>query len=187
MSKEKLLKVKQDKKSANPRFIRQDIHKKKRLAKLWRKPRGCDSKKRLMKNNRLIVKPGYGTPKSLRKRDKSGKTIVQVTSVDDMVSLDPKEHTVILSKKTGLKNKIKLLNELIQKNFTIHNIKDPKQYIDAKKTLLDKKKKQKQEKTKKDKVKKEVDKKESIEDKLSDDEKKKLEKKEIDRLLTKKF
>ena len=187
MSKENLLKVKQEKKSVNPRFIRQDIHKKKRLAKLWRKPRGCDSKKRLMKNNRLIVKPGYGTPKILRKREKTGKEIVAVTSVNDLKSLGPKKHTIIVSKKLGLKNKLVLLNKLVEEKFTVHNIKDPKRYVESKKAQLDKKKKQKQEKTKKEKVKKEADKKESIEDKLSDDEKKKLEKKEIDRLLTKKF
>ena len=61
-----ILEIKKRKKANKPKFLRQDTHKKKRLDKIWRKPRGCDSKKRLRMQNRVIVAPGYGTPDSMR-------------------------------------------------------------------------------------------------------------------------
>lgn len=185
-----LLKVKKEKKSNNPKFIRQDIHKKKRLHSVWRKARGCDSKKRLAKNNRIRVKPGYGTPNKIRDLDMNGREIVLINKIEDISSIDPKNQIVILSKKTGLKNKLIMIAELIKKKIEIYNLKDPEKYIEeqnskrlakkkVKKEVVSEKKLKKQEKT--------TETKQSIEDKLSDEEKKKLEKKEIDKLLTKKF
>jgi len=186
MTKENLLESKQKKKKRNPRFIRQDIHKKKRLAKLWRKPRGCDSKKRLMKNNRLIVKPGYGTPAKLREKDRDGKEIVNVNSLSQVKKIDPKKQVVIVSGKIGLKRRLRLVEELVKMKIIIHNITNPEEFIKKKKADLLKKKKQKKKTEKEKKSVKSKKKKESVEDKLTDEEKKKIEKKEIDKLLTKK-
>jgi large subunit ribosomal protein L32e len=188
MTKEKLLERKQKKKKRNPRFIRQDIHKKKRLSKLWRKPRGCDSKKRLMKNNRLIVKPGYGTPAELREKDRDGKDIVNINSLSQVKKIDPKKQVVIVSGKIGLKRRLQLLEELVKLKIRVHNISDPEEYIKKKKAEFLEKKKQKKkvEQEKEKKPVKSKKKKESVEDKLSEEEKKKIEKKEIDKLLTKK-
>ena len=180
-----LQKIKQKMKSNKPKFIRQDTHKKKKLAKIWRKPRGIDSKKRLMKNNRVMVKPGYGTPDLLRGKDKSGKEIILICSVKEIERLDPKKHSVIVSKKLGQKNKIKIFEELLKNKISLHNISDVEKHLADKKSQFEAKKKEKQ--IKKKEPEKEVKSKESIEDKLDDEEKKKLEKKEIDRLLTKKF
>jgi len=188
MTKENLLERKQNKKKRNPKFIRQDIHKKKRLAKLWRKPRGCDSKKRLMKNNRLIVKPGYGTPAELREKDRNGKEIINVNLPSQLKEIDPKKQVVIVSGKIGLKKRLQILEEIVKMNIIIHNISNPEEFIKKKKADLLEKKKQKK-KTEQEKEKKSVKskkKKESVEDKLSEEEKKKIEKKEIDKLLTKK-
>ena len=69
------------------KFIRQDIHKKKRLARVWRKPRGCDSKKRLRKQNHLIVSPGYIKPKNVRGKYKGQKEIVTVNSISKIKEL----------------------------------------------------------------------------------------------------
>lgn len=187
MKTEELLKFKKDKKSSNPKFIRQDIHKKKRLDKIWRKPRGCDSKKRLMKNNRVVVKPGYGTPKELRDLDKLGKKIVNIKLLNSIKELEASKHSVIVSGKIGMKNRLLIIDELLKNNIDILNIVNPKKYIEDIRKNIDKKKKKKAEKIKKEKIVKEKKEKDSIEDKLTDDEKKKLEKQEIDRLLTKKF
>jgi ribosomal protein L32E len=166
------------------KFVRQDTHKKKRLSKIWRKPRGVDSKKRLRMQNRVIVSPGYRTPKSHRNKI-NGQDICYVNSISQLEKLDPKKQSIVVSAKIGLKRKIPLLEKLIENKFKILNISDPQNYLKAKKSELEKKKEQQKEKeiTKKKEVKK---KKESIEDKLSEEEKKKLEKKEIDKLLTKK-
>lgn len=181
-----LLKYKQAKKKKNPEFIRQDIHKKKRLESKWRKPRGCDSKKRLMKNNRYIVKPGYGTPSQLKGLDKDGKLIVTVSTIEEAKKHNAKNVVLIISGKIGMRLRINLIEELIKQSYQIQNIKNPKKFVeDFKKSIADKKKKLE----KMQKVDKKTDDKkdQSIEDKISLEDKKKVEKKEIDKLLTKKF
>ncbi len=183
-----LQEIKQKKKKFMPSFTRQDAHKKKKLSSSWRKPRGIDSKKRLMKNNRVIVKPGYGTPSKLRNKDSQGREIVVVSSLKDLGLLDPKNHSIVVSKRIGLKNKLAIFEEILKKGFHVHNISNVEKYISDKKAGLEEIKKKKQEKQKKHKKKEEKEEKqESIEDKIADDDKKKIDKKEIDRLLTKKF
>jgi large subunit ribosomal protein L32e len=184
---EELIKVKKEKKARNPKFIRQDIHKKKKLDPIWRKPRGIDSKKRLMKNNRVIVKPGFGTPSILRGKDKEGLNLVKVDKISQLKELDPKKDAIVVSRKLGYNKKKDLIQELLKQNFVIHNLRDPKSYMDKRDNELKLRKEKAQKRKKVEEKKKEESKKESIEDKLSDEEKKKIEKKEIDRLLTKKF
>ncbi len=179
-----LVKFKKEKKSKNPDFIRQDHHKKKKLAKLWRKPRGIDSKKRLMKNNRVIVKPGYGTPDELRGYDKEGRKIIYIESIKDISKIDPKKQVAVIARKIGFKKKIEMLKEVKKSEIVLLNIRDIDAYIKRHQEKRKAKKKQKKEEPKKETKKKEE---KSIEDKLSEEEKKKLEKKEIDKLLTKKF
>ncbi|MEM3373843.1 MAG: eL32 family ribosomal protein [Candidatus Woesearchaeota archaeon] len=182
----KLLDFKNKKKSKNPKFIRQDAYKKKRITLGWRKPRGWDSKQRKRMQRQAIVEPGYGSPKELRGVHKSGLKIVYVSNLEDIKKINPKEEGVILSK-VGLKKKLMLIEELIKNNITILNIKEPQKYLELKKKQLEDKKKKSEEKKEKTKETKPESKKESIEEKLSDEERKKLEKEEIDRLLTKKF
>jgi ribosomal protein L32E len=53
-----LLKQKNEKKSKNPKFIRQDAYKRKRIAPVWRKPRGKDNKIGQRMQAREIRNPG---------------------------------------------------------------------------------------------------------------------------------
>jgi len=172
------------------KFIRQDIHKKKRLEAKWRKPRGIDSKKRLMKNNRLIVKPGYGTKSQEHGKHFSGREIVYVSTLEELKKADTKKDIVVLSRKIGFRRKQELL-EFVAKNKLKVLHTDPNKTLekrqkehDEKKALKDKKE---ESKKKSEKPAEKEDKKDSIEDVLSEEEKKKVEKQEIDRLLTKKF
>jgi len=186
MSKEKLLKHKQKTKLTKPKFIRQDIHKKKRLAKVWRKPRGCDSKKRLRMQNRVIVSPGYGTPVEVKGLTNKGLKIIHISSITNVNKLSPDKHAVIVSGKLGFKKKKLIIQALMKNKIEILNIKNPQEYIKKKEDLMKSKKDKKLEKEKKSDKKKEVkEDKKSIEDTVSDDDKKKVEKKEIDKLLTK--
>jgi large subunit ribosomal protein L32e len=188
MNKEKLLKFKNNKKAKNPRFIRQDNYKKKKLIQAWRKPRGWDSKQRKRMQGQAIVQPGYGSPKSLKGVHKSGLIIVAVKTLEEIKKINPKEQGIIIAGKLGLKRKLLLIKEAIKANIKLINIKNPEAYVKAKEEMLEKNKQKKEEKESKVKEKEtKKEEKESIEDKLSDEEKKKLEKKEIDRLLTKKF
>lgn len=187
MSKENLLKHKQRKKSSKPNFIRQDAHKKKRLAKIWRKPRGCDSKKRLRMQNRVIVSPGYGTPVKVKGLTITGYEIIHVSSIADVSKIDPDKHVAIVSGKLGFKKKKHIIHNLIKNKIEILNIKNPQEYIKKREDLMKVKKDKKEEKDKKESEKKKDVKedKKSIEDTVSEEDKKKVEKKEIDKLLTK--
>lgn len=185
MKNKDLLGFKKNKKAKNPKFLRQDSYKKKRLSKSWRKPRGWDSKQRKRMQRQAIVEPGYGTPKSLKGADKNGLAIVMVSSVQEANKIK-KEEIAVVSRKLGAKKKIEVIKVLMAKKASVLNIKDPASYIKKQEELIAKKK---QEGEKKQKEEKETPqkKKDSIEDKLSDEDKKKLEKKEIDKLLTKKI
>ncbi|MBN2368538.1 hypothetical protein JXC34_05960 [Candidatus Woesearchaeota archaeon] len=166
------------------KFLRQDTHKKKRLSKTWRKPRGCDSKQRLRMQNRPIVNPGYGSPGNQKGIHKSGLEIVFVEKASDIDSFDQKKQGAIVSGKVGLKTKILLVEKLLKEGIKILNITNPEEYLKIKKESL-KKKKSRKEEQKEEKETKKTEEKKSIEDKLSEEEKKKIEKKDIDKLLTK--
>lgn len=181
-----MLEIKKRKKSSKPNFIRQDAHKKKRLAKIWRKPRGGDSKKRLRMQNRVIVSPGYGTPVNVKGLTITGLEIIHISSITDVSKLDPNKHAAIVSGKLGFKKKKLIIQSLMKNKIEILNIKNPQEYIKKKEDLMKSKKDKKAEKVKKDDKKKEVkEDKKSIEDTVSKEDKKKVEKKEIDKLLTK--
>ena len=175
---------KKEKKARKPVFLRQETHKKKRLSKKWRKPRGGDSKLRLRMQGRVIVSPGYGTPKNLRGMH-GNLEIVHVSRMSEISSLDPKKHCAVISGRIGQRTRFAVIEALLKENITILNIKDPAGYVEDKKSKLEKKKTKKQEKATKETTEKKKSDKESIEDKLSDEEKKKIEKKDIDKLLTK--
>jgi large subunit ribosomal protein L32e len=185
-----IVKTKKEKKARSPKFIRQDVHKKKRLASKWRKPRGCDSKKRLAKNNRIRVKPGYGTPNNMKNLDYNGKEIVLITKIEELENIDLKKQVVIVSGKIGFKNKKKIVAEIIKKKIQTYNIKDPEKYLknqESKRAEIKKAKKKEDIDKKEKKIEKPKKEKESIEDTISEEDKKKIEKKEIDKLLTKKL
>jgi len=181
-----LLNIKNQKKSKNPKFIRSSYHKKMRVSeKKWRKPRGKDNKIGQRMQGRAIVHPGYGTPADLRGTNRKGKFVVLVSVIEELKTLDPKVHSIIISKRIGFKKRKALLEEIKKSKFDVENIKKPDEYVKAKETKLQEKKNKTESKTKKKET--VVKQKESIEDKLSEEEKKKIEKQEIDRLLTKKF
>jgi large subunit ribosomal protein L32e len=178
-----LLKIKKEKKSN--KFIRQDTHKKKKLDKIWRKPRGHHSKLRQQQNQRVMVKPGYGVPVELKGKTVEGMNIVLVSSLQQISTLDPKKDVCVVSGKVGLKKRLVLIDALLPTKVKIINFSDAEKYSKEKKELLASRKAEVKEEKKEKKSK--ATKKDSIEDKVDDEEKKKLEKKEIDRLLTKKF
>ncbi|MFH2019808.1 MAG: eL32 family ribosomal protein [archaeon] len=183
MVNDNLLKITEDKKKNNPKFIRQDTHKKKRLDKIWRKPRGLHSKLREQRSHRKIVKPGYGLPSEFKGKT-NGKTIVFISKANELSKVDTKKEVCIISGRIGMKSRLAILEQVVKLKINIINIADPEKYLeDKKKQFEERKKKEKAPK----KAALQTAKPESIDEKIDEDEKKKLEKKEIDRLLTKKF
>jgi len=187
MTKADLLKLRAGMRKRKPVFIRQDAHKKTKLAKRWKKPRGLQSKLRLnMKGAGQKVRIGYRFPSAVRGLSREGLQPKLVYKVEDLIGLNTKKQGAIISKSIGNKKRVAIIKEAVKSNIKILNIKNADGYI---KKIENKMKEKKEEKIGKLKVKekkgeeKVVEKKEK---KLSDEEKKKKDKEEKDKILTKK-
>jgi large subunit ribosomal protein L32e len=185
-------------KPKKPTFLRQDIHKKKRLSKVWRKPRGLQSKQRLEKRGyTLKVKTGYGTDASIKGTDRTGLRPVLVASVEALEKVDPKVESILISSNVGKRKKLDIVKKAVEKKLTLSNVKDPEGFIKevekakveekkAKKDKVDTRKKKHEEiekKAKEDKAKEDKKAEETSEDPKAKEDK---EKKELDKVLTQK-
>lgn len=200
---ERLLELRKRIKAKKPRFVRTDIHKKKKLAVKWRKPKGKQNKMRLKKRGyRRIVKIGYGSPAAVKNVLKTGLKAILVKSLKDIKNLDPKKEEIILSKNIGLKKKVEIIKKSGEIGLNIANIKDTglfmkdvEEKLNAKKTSREKvseekekRKKEREEKAREKEAKEKKDEGKNTEDdlakKLEDEEKKKKE--DEQKVLTKK-
>ena len=186
------IKLRKSIKGKKPDFVRQDAHKKKKLASSWRKPRGLQSKMRLAKKGyRKSVTVGYGSPRAARGLDKSGLMPVNVSTIRELEALDKNKEGAVISANVGRKKKADLLRKAESLNISVLNIKDIKAYLqnlekEMKEKKAEKEAEKKKKEQKKEQLKKEAEKKKTIEETLSEDDKKKKEKEEKDKLLTKK-
>lgn len=192
MSKE-LLELRKGMKKKKPDFIMQDAHKKPKLAKKWRNPKGIDSKIRQGLNGyRKKPSQGYRSPKSIRNMDPSGLMPVIINNSRELESIDKEKEGVIVGAKVSIKKKIEILQEAVEKGLSVINIKDVNKFIKEKKDAFEsristkKKKTEEKDKKQKEKEKKTEDKKEDISEKIDEEEKKEKEKKDKDKVLTKK-
>ena len=188
MNIKQLLKIRKYIKKKKPRFLAQDIHKKKKIKKRWRKPRGLHSKIRLGKKGyRKKPKRGYRSPKQVRGMHKKGLTPILVDNVQKLKGFDNEKQGIIIKKSVGKKKKIKMIKLCEEKNITILNIKDPKEFVEKIKEKIKTKKKLRTEKIKKKEAKKPVKPKKigKKKEEISEEEKRKKEKEEKDKILTK--
>ncbi len=119
--KKRLLDVKANLKKKQPKFIRQDAHKKSKLASKWRKPTGLHNKiGDNRKGYRKHLKGGYQTPVVVRGQTKDGLFPVIVTSVN-FEDFDPKVHTLVVSGKLGGKKKAVVIEAGLKAGFTFLN------------------------------------------------------------------
>jgi len=181
-----LLKAKKKRK-----FVMQDFHKKKKLKNKWRKPRGSDSKMRYKtRGYRKRLSIGYGTPKAIYGLNKDGLKSILVHSIKDLDKIKKDSEVIIISKKVGAKNKIKIIKQAKNRSIKIMNIKNVDNYIKKIEERMKKKKELKKKEDKKEK--KKVAKKEGLAEKIqkeeekTDKEKKEEAKKKMDKVLTKK-
>jgi len=178
------------------KFIRKDVHKKKRLSLVWRKPKGITNKRRLNRSGHApCVRPGYGTKASDRGKTKQGLIIISVATLDQLKKIDTKTQAALLAG-VGKKRKTELMKEAEKLKITLVNFNSKLFKEKAEKFLAEKKKDSEKKKEalkeaekdaeKKKEVKKLEDKTES-EEEQSQEEKKKAEKEEKDKILTKKW
>jgi large subunit ribosomal protein L32e len=133
-----LMKVKATLKKRQPKFIRQDAHKHKRVKQVWRAPKGLHSKmKDSRKGYRAKLQGGYQTPKDVRGLDKHGLKPTIVAGVATLAKMDPKVHSIILQGGLGGRKKLAVLEEAAKKKFIVLNAK-----ADAADAIKDRLKKQ---------------------------------------------
>lgn len=169
----KLIAIRKILKSKKPSFLRQDGHKKVRLGRKWRKPKGLQNKMRLHKRGyRRSVSVGYKSPRKVRGLGHFGLKIAYVCNADDMKNVG-KGEGIIISATTSTKKRLEIIKIAQSEGIPILNIRDAAGYVKRVEDRI-KKKKEEKEKLEKDRKKKEAKQKKEAEDK----KKKKQEKQE---------
>ncbi|MBT7903554.1 50S ribosomal protein L32e [Candidatus Woesearchaeota archaeon] len=174
--KETLLKLRTKLKRKKPTFLRQDAHKAMRVAKNWRKPRGLQSKMRLHKKGYCrSVEMGWSSPNAVRGLSREGLELVNISTMDLLLKLDPKNDKLIIKATVGLKKRLELLKKAVELGFAVHNYVSVEKFIQEKEDML-KKKKEITEKKKTERSGKRAAAKKDAEKKKKDAEKKDAEK-----------
>ena len=176
-----LLAQRKEKKGKKPTFLQQDGHKKARLSKTWRKPRGRHSKIRLrLRGYKRMPKVGWGSPTAVKGLHQTGLEGVLVYNIGDVNEIDAQKQGMIIGRQVGAKKKLGIIQAAQAKNITLLEIKSIDDY---KKELekrfserVTKKKKGKEEKAKKAEKKEEKKKEEKVENKEEKEKKEKAEK-----------
>jgi len=120
--KSRLLRIRSFKKKHNPKFVRVESWRYKRLAPSWRRPKGLDNKTR--RKTRAGVKMpnvGYEVPAAIRGLHPSGLIDTLIFNIKDLESLDPAIHAVRISARIGAKKRIKIVEAAFEKKFRILN------------------------------------------------------------------
>jgi len=128
LSTEELIALRKKIKSYKPEFIRHDGHKKMRLAKVWRKPRGIHNKVR--EHRRGYVRnltPGYGSPLAVKGFHPKGLFPILITHIAQLKTLDKTRQGVIVSAKVGSRKKLLILQEAEKLHLKILNL-DPAKF-----------------------------------------------------------
>jgi len=189
----KLLEHRKKSKKAKPHFIRQQALHTKRLGKIWRRPRGVQSKLRLQKRGKpKKVKIGYKSPNKVRGLTREGLEMAIVNNIKEL--REHQKKLIILATGIGSRKRATLLKEAKKLNIQFADIKDIDKELEkihskfkVRKDLKRKKAEEKKEKEKKKKAEKkkgvaEAKKQEGIKEKVAkakeDAIKKKEEKKE---------
>lgn len=185
-----LLEEKKRIKSRKPVFLRSDGHKKAKVPKKWRTPRGIQNKMRREKRGfRRVVKYGWGSPASVRGMDSAGLMLVRVSTLAEMRALDPKKNCAIIAGSVGLKRTIALLAEAKSKGVKVMNISDEnvKKRVSARDAARAASSAERSAKAKKSKETEKKAEKQADEKAVDEDpeDKKRKEKEERDRVITK--
>lgn len=143
-------------KRKQPKFIRQNAPRIKRLRMMWKKPKGDQSKVRFkIRGKRRTPSIGFSSPRVIRGMTREGFRPLLVSNMEDLKNA--KTH-ITLSRLLGMRKKMEIIKKAIEMKLIILNLKNPAEFI-----------KQAEEKLKKNKEKsksKEERKKQSKEDAL---------------------
>ena len=105
-----------------PQFNRQDHHKKKRVGKSWRRPRGTLSKqRRAMKGKGATVEAGFRSPKASRDLHPSGFEEVYVHNTNDLDGVDGDSQAVRIASKVGGRKRERIEDECEDRGIRVLN------------------------------------------------------------------
>ncbi len=150
-------------KAKKPKFLAQDVHKKKRLKEKWKRPKGLQSKMRLQKKgHRKVVSVGWKSPKEVRGLSREGLEQIRVENIKALENINPKTQGIIISSKLSIKKKYEIILEAEKKGIVVlnRNVKALKERLELKikaKTEKKNKKTKTTEKTEKKESKEEKD------------------------------
>jgi large subunit ribosomal protein L32e len=183
------LELRRQMKKRKPAFIRQEWRKNKRLAKVWRKPTGMQSKMRhRKKGHSAVVSVGWRSPRAARGLHRSGLHPVVVQSVADIAKMQKNDGAVIAAG-VGMRGAVLLVQELLDRKITILNMREPEKYALFVKARLDERKKAKAESAEKaktaEKPKAQPKKAEKVEAPKTEEDRKEEERKAAEKILTK--
>jgi len=117
-------------KGKKPKFMRQDVPKRKRLAKKWKSPKGMHSKvKRKVRGKRKPVEVGYRGPKGARTMHPSGLKPIVIDNINQ-VKCVVEGYGAVLSSKLGMRKREAIINECIKQGKRILNLKEPKSKLE---------------------------------------------------------
>mgnify|MGYP001612194463 CR=1 FL=1 len=191
MSKEQLMKIRKALKDRKPAFRQQDSHKKKRVEKVWRRPRGLHSKIRHNKwSYPKRIQIGYKSPAEVRGLHPSGLLPIMVHCVADLKKIDVKTQGALIAGDVGGRKRVDIVKAAGA--IRILNFEDTAAFLSEvanemegrKSRVADLKAKQAAKSQTKIKTSKEA--KEEHKQKLDEKAKKDEEKKEKDKILTQK-
>ncbi|MGE0793273.1 MAG: eL32 family ribosomal protein [Candidatus Woesearchaeota archaeon] len=152
---EKLIEVRNELKSKKPNFIRHDAHKKNRLEKNWRRPKGRQNKMRLnRKGYARGISTGFGSPKLVKGMSRNGLIQNVVNTIKDFETLDNKVDGIIISRKMGVRKKLIVVDYAEKNNFKILNL-DSTKFKESYNKMIENKKKLKESMNKRKLVKEE--------------------------------
>ncbi len=138
----KSLELRKKLKKKKPVFLKQDAHKKVKLKKNWRQPKGRHSKMRLkLRGYRKHPSVGYSSPTLVRGLSPEGLREIHVNTLGDLKKVK-KGDGIILGSTIGLKKKLELLKQIEEQKLTVLNLRDITKFIEKSEEKLSVKKKE---------------------------------------------
>ncbi|MDK2917252.1 MAG: large subunit ribosomal protein L32e [Euryarchaeota archaeon] len=108
-----------------PAFKRRGLHRKSRLADVWRRPRGLHNKqRRQFKAKGALPRPGYGSPAAVRGMHPSGYAEVLVFTPADLAGLNPETQAVRIAGSVGNRKRGAIQERALELGLKVLNAKD---------------------------------------------------------------
>jgi len=108
-----------------PAFKRRGLHRKVKLADVWRRPRGLHNKqRRQFKAKGALPRPGYGSPAAVRGMHPSGYAEVLVFTPADLAGLNPETQAVRIAGSVGNRKRGAIQERALELGLKVLNAKD---------------------------------------------------------------